>query len=146
MTTPNQAIETYRGRVAFSECDHFGHMSMQFYVARVSDATVTLGNAIGLTASYIRTQRQILVTVHQEISYLAQLRAGDLVVMSSGLLSIEGNKLRFMHRMTRLEDGEPVMCAKALMMGMDLERNTEVFLEESILTRAQALLINEVVA
>ncbi len=146
MTTQKKPIETYRGRVAFSECDHFGHMSMQFYVARISDATVTLGNAIGLTASYIRAQRQALVTVHQEISYLAPLKAGELVVMNSGLLSIEGNKLRFMHRMTRLEDGAPVMCAKVLMMGMDTERSTEVGLQEEILTRAQALMIDEVLA
>jgi acyl-CoA thioesterase FadM len=83
-----------------------------------------------------------LVTVHQEIAYLAALTAGDLVVMHGGVLSADRETLQFMHRMTRVEDGETVMTAKVLMLGMDLERRTSVALEEAILTRAKQLLVD----
>ena len=143
MTAAAELIETYRGRVSASECDHLGHMNVQFYVARISDATVTLNHAIGVTAGYIRAQRRALATVHQEISYLAELKAGDLVVMHGAVLSVEAKKVRFVHRMTRVEDGAPVMTAKVLMLGMDLERRKSVALEEPILARARLLLIDE---
>jgi acyl-CoA thioester hydrolase len=142
MTAQAGLIETLRARVAVSECDHLGHMSVQFYVARISDATVTLSHAIGVTAGYVRAHRRSLVTVHQEIAYLAALTAGDLVVMHGGVLSADRETLQFMHRMTRVEDGETVMTAKVLMLGMDLERRTSVALEEAILTRAKQLLVD----
>jgi acyl-CoA thioester hydrolase len=142
MTAQAGLVETLRGRVAVSECDHLGHMSVQFYVARISDATVTLSHAIGVTAGYVRTHRRSLVTVHQDIAYHAPLKAGDLVVMHGGVLSVDSESLRFMHRMTRAEDGEAVMTAKVLMLGMDLEGRTSVALDEAILTRARQLLVD----
>jgi acyl-CoA thioester hydrolase len=141
MTAQAGWVETLRERVAVTECDHFGHMNVQFYVARISDATVTLSHAIGVTAGYVRAHRRSLVTVHQDIAYLAALKAGDLVVMHGGVLSVDREKLQFMHRMTRVEDGDAVMTAKVFMLGMDLERRTSVALDEAILTRARQLLV-----
>jgi acyl-CoA thioester hydrolase len=136
-------IETFRGRVAAAECDHLGHMNVQFYVARISDATTTLSDAIGITASYIRTQRRALVTVHLDISYLAELKAGDLIAMHSGVLSVEPKKVRVIHRMTRVEDGKPAMSAKALMLGMDLEQRRSTPLDDAVLARARNLIVEE---
>ena len=136
-------IETYCGRVAPSECDHLGHMNVQFYVARISDATATINAAIGLTSNYIRARRQALATVRQEISYLLELKAGDLIAMHSGVLSAEGKKVWFLHRMTRVEDGKTVMTARVLMVCLDLERRTSVVLEKAILARARALVVQE---
>ncbi len=139
-------IETYRGRVAPQQCDHLGHMNIQFYVARISDATVVLNAAMGITASYVRTQRRALATIRQEISYLAELNAGDLIAMHSGVLAAEGKKVWFLHRMTRVEDAAPVMSAKVLMLGMDLERRKAIPVEEAILARAKAFLVEEILA
>ncbi len=136
-------IETLRGRVAPQECDHLGHMNVQFYVARVSDATVAINAAIGFTAGYMRRYRRALAAVRQEISYLAELKAGDLIAVHSGVLRAEGKKAEFLHRMTRVEDGTPVMRAKVLMVGIDLELRKSVPLDAEILARARALLVEE---
>ena len=146
MTDRADLIETFRGRVAPYECDHLGHMNVQFYVARVSDATATLTDAIGLTATYTRTRKRAVVTVHLDISYLAELKAGDLIVMHSGVLAVEPKKLRIVHRLTRVEDGKPAMRARALMIGMDLERRRATPLDEDILERARQLLVDEALA
>ena len=143
MTAPEAWIETYRGRVASWECDHLGHMNVQFYVARVSDASAALNNAMGLTAGYLRERRRGLAAVHHDISYLAEVKAGDLLLMHSGILSAQGKKVRLAHRMTRLEDGRPVMRAKVLMVSMDLEQRRSVAVEEFILARARLLLVDE---
>lgn len=136
-------IETYRGRVAPQECDHLGHMNVQFYVARISDATVAINAALGLTAGYVRRHRRALATVRQEISYLAELKPGDLIAVHSGVLSAEGKKAQFLHRMTRVEDGVRVMSAKVLMVGMDLELRKSVPLDAELLARARELLVEE---
>src|SRR3546814_4638556 len=34
--------ETYRGSVAAWECDQYGHMNIQFYVGRISDAAASI--------------------------------------------------------------------------------------------------------
>ena len=69
--------------------------------------------------------------------------AGDLIAMHSGVLSVEPKKLRVIHRMTRVEDGKPVMNAKALMLGMDLERRKSAPLDDAMLVRARALVVDE---
>lgn len=139
----SRLIETLRGRVAVGECDHLGHMNVQSYVARLADATVTLGHAIGITADYVRAQRRTLVALHQDIAYLGELEAGDLVVMHSGFLSVDREQIRLVHRMLRAEDGAAMMAAKVLMRGVELERRTSVALDEAILARARRLLVRE---
>ena len=39
--------ETYRGSVAAWECDQYGHMNVQFYTARISDAAASVMLAAG---------------------------------------------------------------------------------------------------
>src|SRR3954471_12915508 len=141
MTT--QLIETYRGRVAVWECDHLGHMNVQFYVARISDAPLRLSGAIGVTAAYVRERRRALATVHQDISFITELKPGDLIAMHGAVLSVEGKKLRFLHRMTRVEDGRHVMTAKVLMVGMDLEQRKSVVLDDFVAESARKLLVEE---
>jgi len=136
-------IETYRGKVTPAECDYLGHMNIQFYVARISDATATLNNAIGLTASYVRSQRRALVTVHQDISYIAEVAAGDLLVMHSGVSAVESKNIRVLHRLTRAGSGEPVMTASVLMVGMDLERRRAAAIDEAIVAGVRKHLVRE---
>jgi acyl-CoA thioester hydrolase len=143
VTAQEAWMETYRGRVASWECDHLGHMNVQFYVARISDASAALTNAMGLTAGYLRERRRALAAVHHDISYLAEVKAGDLLLMRSGILSAEGKKVRFAHRMMRIEDGKPVMRAKVFMISMDLEQRRSIAVEEFILERTRLLLVDE---
>jgi acyl-CoA thioester hydrolase len=139
----HQWMETLRGRVAQQECDFIGHMNVQFYIARISDATTTLNAAIGIDVRFMREQRRALVTLRQDVSYLRELRAGDLVAMHSGIVGIEGKKVHYFHRLSRVEDGEVAMTARQLMMGMDLDRRRAVAMDEAILERARAILVTE---
>ena len=136
-------IETFRGRVAVSDCDQDGRMNVEARVARIADATVTLCHAIGLTADYMNAHGCTLVAVHHDIAHLGEVEAGDLLVMRGGVLSIDAEQIRFLHRMRRVEDGAAVMTSKVLMRGMDRERREPVALDASIVEQARQLLVRE---
>jgi acyl-CoA thioester hydrolase len=118
-------------------------MNIQFYVARISDATATLNNAIGFTAGYVRSHRRALATVHQDISYVAEVMAGDLLVMRSGVSAAESKKVRVLHRLTRAGNDEPVMTANVLMVAMDLERRRAAAIDDAILAGMRRHLIGD---
>ena len=143
MTRAGALIETLRGRVAVGDCDYGGRMKVDAYVARISDATLTLGLTIGFTAEYIAAKRCGLVTLHQDIAYLGELEAGDLLVMLGGVLSVDCEQILLLHHMLRIEDGAAVLTAKVLMRGIHLEHRTSVALDAPILARARQLLIRE---
>lgn len=143
MTGAGALIETLRGRVAVGDCDYCGRMNADAYVARISDATVTVGHAIGFTADYIAAKRCGLVTFHQDITYLGELEAGDLLVMLGGVLSADSEQISLLHHMLRMEDGAAVLTAKVLMRGIHLERRTSVALDRPLLARARQFLVRQ---
>lgn len=136
-------IETFRGRVTPQECDHLGHMNVQFYIAKVSDAAWTVMHAIGMTPDYIRTRRKALAAVRQDVSYLRELKAGDLVVIESGVLEAGETKVTFYHRMNNVETGVLAMTAKVLTVNMDLDKRRAAPLAPEIRERAQAYRVRE---
>ena len=106
-------VETHLGRVASTECDHLGHMNVQFYVSKVSDAAWHVMTSIGITPSFIRERRQAPAAVRQEIAYLKELRAGDLLRMDSGVLEVSEKRLTFYHRLTNVETGQMARISSA---------------------------------
>ena len=41
-------IDTYRGYVSMQECDEMGHMNIQHYISKTSDASFNFRVAIGM--------------------------------------------------------------------------------------------------
>lgn len=136
-------IETYLGRVSPLECDHLGHMNVQFYVARVSDAAWHIMASIGITPSFIRERGQVPAAVKQEVSYLKEVLAGDLLRIESGVLEASERKLTFFHRMHKLEDKQVVMTSKVYTVNMDLQARRGVPLDPAVLALAQSRLLKE---
>lgn len=98
----NDAI-TYRGTVYPWHCDHMGHMNVMWYVGKFDEAVWNLFARVGLTPTYLKTQRRGMVAAEQHIRYLRELVAGDLVVVQSGILELRDKVVRI--RQTLL-DGE----------------------------------------
>ena len=129
-------IETHLGRVAPSECDHLGHMNVQFYVAKVSDAAWHVMASIGITPAFIQERRQAPAAVRQEIAYLKELLAGDLIRMESGVLEATERKLTFYHRLVKVETGQVAMTSKVFTVNMDLDQRRSTPLDAAVLARA----------
>jgi acyl-CoA thioester hydrolase len=84
-------IDTYRGYVSLQECDEMGHMNIQHYISKTSDASFLLRNALGMPASQQATSGLGYVALEHHIRFHRELRASDLVSIRSGIVEM-GNK------------------------------------------------------
>lgn len=125
-------IESYRGGVAAWECDQYGHMNVQFYTARFSDAAASVLMAAGFGRKAFAEQKLGIAAVQSDLKYLAELHAGDLIRMESGVTLAEGKKLRFHHRLYNAESGQLCMTADVFGLCLDLQSRKSVSLPADI--------------
>jgi acyl-CoA thioester hydrolase len=115
-------VETYQGVVYPWQCDHIGHMNVMWYVGKFDEATWSLFSRLGLTPSYLRTQKRGMAAVEQRIAYQRELRAGDTVVVRSGVLEVREKVIRFLHEMRNAETEE--VAATTLLTGVHMNTET----------------------
>lgn len=120
--------ETYRGSVAAWECDQYGHMNVQFYTARISDAAASVMLAAGFGQKAFKELKLGIAAVNAETRFVSELHAGDLIRMESGVVSAEGKKIRFHHRVYNAETGALCMQAEVLALCFDLVQRKSVAL------------------
>ena len=87
----NKLIPSYRGAVDAWECDQMGHMNVQFYMAKASEAFGHLQNALGLSPARIRQEKQEFRLKTLRIQYKSELHAGSVAHGISGIRKIDGN-------------------------------------------------------
>jgi acyl-CoA thioester hydrolase len=132
---------THRGVVYPWQCDHMGHMNVMWYVGKFDEATWQLFAQMGLTPSYLREHQRGMAALEQRIAYKRELRAGDVIVVRSGVLEVRPKVLRFFHEMHNAETGE--LAAVTLLTAAHLDtalRKACPFAEE-IAARARALVV-----
>ena len=139
-------VETYRGCVHGWECDHYGHLNVQFYIGRISDAFGTLMGLIDMAGPAIERRNLGLVAVHQENDFRRELRAGALIVVQSGIAGIGGKKLRLHHRLLNGESGALAFEARGLCICMDLAARRSTDLPDDVIALAQPYLVAEAAA
>ena len=135
-----EALLTYRGTVYPWHCDHVGHMNVMWYVGKFDEATWHFFNALGLTPTYFRTGSRGMAAVDQHISYIHELRAGDVVTVRTTLLEFKEKSLRFVHEMVLDETHE--VAARTTLKGvhMDTVARKSCAFPEAIAARAHAML------
>lgn len=101
--------ETYQGTVFPWEVDIVGHFTVAYYFERFEDATLALLESLGLGPAHMVRTRRGCVTDDCYVRYLHELRAGDVLRIESGVLDVEGDALRFGHRL--LDAATGVLCA-----------------------------------
>src|SRR6185312_13040963 len=74
---------------------------------------------LGLTPSYLRTSGRGMAAVQQNITYKRELLAGDIVAVTSRLVSIGDKSIRFVHEMRNAETGEIAATCECVGVHMD---------------------------
>jgi acyl-CoA thioester hydrolase len=110
---------THRSVVQSWQCDHMGHMNVMWYVGKFDDGTWNLLASIGLTPTYLRERKRLMVAVDQCITYRRELLAGDLITVESDVLAVRSSSVRFMHRMRNVETGE--LASLMILTGVHLD-------------------------
>jgi acyl-CoA thioester hydrolase len=128
---------TYRGTVYPWHCDHNGHMNIMWYVGKFDEANWNLLARIGLTPSYLRESGRGMAAVQQNVTYISELMAGDIVEVTSELLEVRDRSIRFRHEMRNAETGE--IAAICEFTGVHLDRKARKSAAFSDAIRASAL-------
>ena len=104
----NGWLETYRGTVFRWEVDNNDHLTVAYYFARLDDATRGILHSLGLGADYTgRTQRGC-PTADCFVRYVKELRVGDILHVTSGVLAVEKDALVLGHKLFNSETD--VLC------------------------------------
>lgn len=125
-------IETYRGVVAPAECDHLGHMNVQYYFAAVSDGMFGIMAELGLTPSAIRERNLSFAVVNAQTSFSRELVAGDVIRLLSTVEDMGTKSGTFMHQLERVEDGEVAFETKFKCVLLNLASRSAVEIPEDV--------------
>jgi acyl-CoA thioester hydrolase len=136
-------VESYRGQVLASECDLLSHMNIQFYISRLSHATWTMCYFIGMTPEEIKGGKRALATVQQDSTYLAELMAGDIIHMETGVLQSSHKTISLRHRLFNSSTGKLVFENTSTVVYMDLDQRKAVPLTENMRDKIEGLIIVE---
>jgi len=111
MTAPGHLMServfvTGLGSVNMADCDQWGHMNVQHYLARASDAQAHLAARIGLAPGRLRRERLALRPLTDRTLFKRELRGGDIHAIRSGIRAVhDDGTLDIASRMTNLETG-----------------------------------------
>ncbi|MGH2669520.1 MAG: acyl-CoA thioesterase, partial [bacterium] len=98
-------LETYRGVVYRWEVDHNDHLTVAYYFARLGDATLALLDALDLPAE---GAGRLWITADCHVRYVRELRAGDIMHVTSAPIAIERDGLVAGHKLIDTGSGELV--------------------------------------
>jgi acyl-CoA thioester hydrolase len=133
-----EPFETARGTVHTWQCDHMGHVNVRAYGEFFEEACWQLYNRIGITPSLLRSGTFHVAAVQQDIRYLRELLAGDVIVVRSLVTEVRQKVLKFAHQLANVETG--VVCATSAFTVVCIDsaaRRARAF-PEDIAARARA--------
>jgi len=117
----SQPLRLHRMRIPPEWVDYNGHMTESRYLQVMSDATDALIRFVGIDAGYLE-RGGAYFTAETHVSFLEQVRAGELVEVSTQLLSVDDKRLHVYHRLLRAGDGAPLAEAETLLLHVDTKR------------------------
>jgi acyl-CoA thioester hydrolase len=95
--------ETYRGEALAWEADDLGHLNMRYYFERAEQARTQFFVKLHLTNISRTDALSTLVPTQQHIHYYRELRPGQGMVVSTGILELGETSLTLLHEISRCE-------------------------------------------
>ena len=112
-------VEVGRTVITPAECDERGEFLPHHQFGRYSDGAPLLWNHLGFDRTAMQERQEGSVVVEMLNHYRHPLRAGDLLVVMSGLASFTDKVLTFTHFLFEAETGTLAACAEAVGMKFD---------------------------
>ena len=135
-------VASARDRVRASEIDAQGELSLASYVHRSSIGCIQLLTAMGLTPDYLREARRGFSTF--EIALRLELprpKAGEPLVVSSGLMQLGSSSVRMVHRIAEARSGRRVASLRQSGAHFDLVARRSAPIPQELRAKAAALLM-----
>jgi len=112
-------VDVGRTVITPAECDEKGEFLPHHQFGRYSDGAPLLWNHLGFDRTAMQERQEGSVVVEMLNHYRRPLRAGDLLVVMSGLASFTDKVLTFTHFLFEAETGTLAACAEAVGMKFD---------------------------
>ncbi len=135
-------LETYRGTVYPWHCDHVGHMNVMWYVGKFDEATWQFMSHFDITPDYLRENQRGMAALEQNIKYLRELRAGDVVAIRSAVIEVTPKVVRFVHEMRDASNQELAAVTRLTGIHMDTEQRASCPFPDAIATRMRGATVN----
>lgn len=123
------AMISFRSVVDPSDCDFLGHMNVSRYFAACSDGVLAIQSEMGLTASDMRSGRQLsFAVVNAESNFRAELSAGDAIKLQTSIIETGSKSITFRHRLIRA-DGDTLAFEtvfKCVLLNLETRRAAEI--------------------
>lgn len=131
-------VETYRGTVFRWEVDSNDHLTVAYYFSRFADAGLGLLEAIGLGPSTMRRERRACVTVDCYVRYHRELRVGDIMHVTSGVVDVTPDGLLLGHKLLDSETGAICTTVEQRVVHVEMESRKPVPLDQAARHAAEA--------
>lgn len=134
-----EPIECHRGVVHPWQCDVMGHFTTRFYAAMFDDASYHLLAAAGFSAAHIGRGLGF-ADVRTTISYLAELKAGDLVVIKGAVEKVGTKSLTTRYGMYDVATGVVAAQMETVCVQFDLRARKAVPIADDIRAKLAGLM------
>jgi acyl-CoA thioesterase FadM len=116
-----------------------GTLSWQHLVHHFSGAGLHACRAAGMTPKYLRDNRRGYSTFELDVTIDALPRAGDRILVRSGVLQVGKSSLRFLHRMVDARTGKRLASMGQFGVHFDLDARRPAPLPDALREAATAL-------
>lgn len=131
---------TGRGAINPWECDQWGHLNVQFYLAKASDAQAHLAARLGLPPSRLRAAGPGLMPVTDRTLFKRELRAGDIFNIRSGIRAVHADgTLDIASRMVNQDTGVESAAFETRLRWVAADRRSPLPWPEEVRAAAAAL-------
>jgi acyl-CoA thioesterase FadM len=132
-------VDSLRDSVRPWEIDLTGGSALTHYIHRFAASNAQSTREFGLTPAFYRDERRGFSTFEFQLVIDGLLRAGDLVVVKSGLLHLGNTSLRIFHQMLDARTGQRVAALDQFGVLLDLDARRPAPMPDWMRTRAKAL-------
>lgn len=129
---PAKTTVTNRSIVSPSECGQDGRITDRFFVARFSDAAPHIWDYAGLTTTWLNEHNCGRVAVEIRLTPGDRLKAGDLVVVESGITAVGNRTFSLRHTVIEPRSGKIAAIGDAVALAMDLDSRKAVAIPNDI--------------
>jgi acyl-CoA thioesterase FadM len=140
-TSTANFIPTARGRVKPGDVDAAGHFALGAMVLRFSNSSMQTGNAIGMDAEYMASQRRGFSTFELILRVVGALPLDVPYLIETGIGLFGNSSMRMIHRMTDIRTGAETAWLSQYGVNLDLDARRPARWPEEIRRRAQALAV-----
>jgi acyl-CoA thioester hydrolase len=115
-------IDHHRERVRPDWIDYNGHMNVAYYVLVFDHGTDVLFDMLDIGAGYRARSNCSLFAMEGHINYLAEVKEGDELRVTTQFLGHDDKRIHFFHRMYHVRDGYLAATSELLGLHVDLAR------------------------